>query len=214
VSVRAIVFDFNGTLSDDEPVLCDVWREIFGELDAPLGEEEYYDRLAGLADTEIAETWLGPDHPRLGWAMEERGRRYRERAADGSTVSGAMREAVRLAAARVPVAVVSGAPGEDIREVLAAAGLDIPVVVASEDVTRGKPDPEGFRLALERLGEGIAPADVMVFEDSEPGVAAAKAAGMRCIAVRGTIPAERLARADSIVETVTPDLVRRILDEP
>ncbi len=188
--IRAVVFDFNGTLSDDEPILCEIWQEIAAEHGRPLSREEYFGRLAGLSDPEIGARLLGPgaDVPA---AVDEQVRRYRERVADGSTVGPEMRAAVRFAAERVPVAVCSGAARAEVEAVLAAAGLAdaVSTVVAAEDVHAGKPDPEGYLLALERLGEGIAAADVLVLEDSEAGVLAAKAAGMRCYALLGTAPA-------------------------
>jgi len=208
---RAFVFDFNGTLSDDEHVLCEVWQEITAELGRPMSAQEYYDGLAGIADPEIAAVWLGSDHPRLAWAMGERGRRYRARVADGSTVSPQAREAVRVAGASGPVAVVSGAPRRDIEDVLAAAGLEIDVIVAAEDVARGKPDPEGYLRALELLDGGFRPEEAVAFEDSEVGIESARAAGLRCIAVRGTLAPERLAKADEVVDELTPELIRRLL---
>ena len=59
----AIIFDFNGTLSDDEPILCEIFRTLFAEHGRPLTAEQYYDELAGLSDPEIVRTWLGRDHP-------------------------------------------------------------------------------------------------------------------------------------------------------
>jgi beta-phosphoglucomutase len=131
--------------------------------------------------------------------------------ADGSTVAAEAREAVRLAAARVPVGIVSGAPRRDIEDVVAATQLPVSVIVGAEDVARGKPDPEGYRRALRLLGDDLAPAEVVVFEDSEVGIDAARAAGMRCIAVRGTVAPDRLAEAEEIVDGLTPELVRRLL---
>ncbi len=187
--IRAVVFDFNGTLSDDEPILCEVWREIAAEHGRPLSSEEYFGQLAGLSDPEIAERWLGGDVDAL---MAERVRRYRERVADGSTVRPEMRDVVRFAAERTAVAVVSGASRVEIELVLGAAGLRdaVSTIVPAEDVRAGKPDPEGYLLALERLG--VAPAEALVFEDSEAGVLAAKAAGARCIALLGTATPDRL----------------------
>jgi beta-phosphoglucomutase len=217
VRARAVIFDFNGTLSDDEPVLCEIWRDIFAVHGEPLSAEEYFDRLAGLSDPEIARTWLGPEHPRLAEAIEERARRYRRRAADGATVSAATRAAVRYAAERVPVAVVSGAARDDVGLVLAAAGLreTIAAIVAAEDVERGKPDPEGYVRALTLLDRDrdrdLEPSDVVVLEDSEVGIEAAKAAGMRCLAVFGTLSPDRLAAADAIVDRVDVELMRKLV---
>ena len=149
--------------------------------------------------------------------IERRIERYRELAADGSTVPEEVREAVRYAAERVPVAIVSGAARAEIEPVLEAAGLAglVRVVVAAEDVPNGKPAPDGYLHALELLdcateGELVA-SDVLVLEDAEAGIAAAKTAGMRCIAVLGTLPPERLAAADEIVPALDVGLMRRAL---
>ena len=84
------------------------------------------------------------------------------------------------------------------------------VIVPAEDVNHGKPHPDGYLRALELLGEDIVAADVVVFEDTEAGIAAAKGAGMRCLAVLGTLAPERLARADEIVERIDLPLVQRL----
>jgi beta-phosphoglucomutase len=208
---RAVVFDFNGTLSDDEPILCEIFQELFAEHGRPLSAQEYFDELAGLSDPEIVRKWLGADHPAIGDVIEKRISRYRERVADGSSVPRPRREAVGYAAERVPVGIVSGAARAEIEPVLAAAGLaqHVSFLVAAEDVERGKPDPDGYERAVALLD--VQPSEVLVFEDTEAGVAAAKAAGARAIAVLGTLPPERLAKADEIVPAVDVALMRRFL---
>ena len=62
--MRALLLDFNGTISDDEPLLCRIFMELFAD-EKPLNEDEYYERLAGLADREIVQVWLGRDDPAL-----------------------------------------------------------------------------------------------------------------------------------------------------
>ena len=210
---RAIVFDFNGTLSHDEPILCEIFMELFAEHGKPLSAQEYFDVLAGLSDPEIVRTWLGHDHPAVDDVIEERIRRYRVAVADGSSVPAELREAVRYAAARVPLAIVSGAARAEIEPVVQAAGIAecFEAVVPAEDVEHGKPAPDGYLRALELIGDGIAPADFLVFEDTEAGVASAKEAGMRCFAVLGTLTPERLAQADEIVERIDLPLVQRLL---
>jgi beta-phosphoglucomutase len=213
VRARAVIFDFNGTLSHDEPILLAIFQELFAEYGRPLSAGEYFDELAGLSDPEIVRTWLGAYHPAVGEVIERRGERYRELAADGLTVPEEVRAAVRYAAERVPVAVVSGAARAEIEPVLEAAGLasHVRVVVAAEDVPRGKPAPDGYLRALELLEGGLAAADVLVLEDAEAGITAAKAAGMRCIAVLGTLAPERLAAADEIVPALNVGLMQRVL---
>jgi len=208
VRPAALLFDFNGTLSDDEHIQCEIYQEIFAEAGKPLGQAEYFARLAGLSDPEIVRTWLGEERPEL---VAERVNRYRARAADGSTVRPASRQAVRYAAKRAQLAVVSGAARVEIESVLDAAGLAtlISLVVAAEDVAAGKPDPAGYRRALELLDRR--PAEARAFEDSEAGVAAAKAAGLYCIALEGTVELDRLAAADEVVGALDVALMQRLL---
>ena len=212
--VRAVIFDFNGTLSHDEPILCEIYGELFAEHGRPLSAQEYFDELAGLSDPEIVRTWLGRDHPAVGEVIEQRITRYRERVADGSSIAEPVREAVRYAAARVPVAVVSGAARVEIEPVLRAAGLDglVQAIVAAEDVDDGKPHPAGYLRARELLDSGLDASDMLVLEDTEAGIASAKAAGMRCIAVLGTLAPARLAAADEIVPAIDVSLMERLLD--
>lgn len=212
-AVRAVAFDFNGTLSHDEPILCAVYRELFSAHGRPLSITDYYDKLAGLSEEEIIGTWLGAEGDALAALVEERVDRYLELSGEGSTVTQTLREAVSYAAARVPVAVVSGAFRREIEPVLAGAGLDphVAVIVAAEDVERGKPDPAGYARAVELLGSELLPHDVVAFEDTEAGVASAKAAGLHCVAVLGTHPPERLRGADEIVEAIEVGLLRRLL---
>jgi beta-phosphoglucomutase len=213
VPVRAVIFDFNGTLSQDEPILLAIFQELFAEYGRPLSAEEYFGELAGLSDPEIVRTWLGADHPAVDEVIERRSERYRELVADGSSVPQAVREAVRYAAERARVAIVSGAAREEIGAVLEGSGLAhvVTTVVAAEDVARGKPHPDGYLRVLELLDGDLPARDVLVFEDTEAGVAAAKAAGMRCIAVLGTLAPERLAAADEIVPALDVELMRRVL---
>ncbi|MEK6273771.1 MAG: HAD family phosphatase [Actinomycetota bacterium] len=212
---RALAFDFNGTLSDDEPLLFAIFSQLFAELGRPLSSEEYLEHLVGLSDPEIVRIWLGEDHPERETVLAERVSRYRTTAADGSTVRPEVREAVLYAAEHVPVAVVSGALRAEVEPVLAAAGLSeaVVAVVTAEDVQRGKPDPECYLRALALVDGGVRAEDVTAFEDTEAGVAAAKAAGMRCVAVLGTLAPERLALADELAPALNLAAVRRALGE-
>jgi beta-phosphoglucomutase-like phosphatase (HAD superfamily) len=203
-----LLFDFNGTLSDDEHIQCEIYRELFAEAGKPLTMTEYFEELAGLSDPEIVRTWLGEDRPGL---VAERVRRFQSRAGDGSTVKASTREAVRYAAERAELAVVSGAARTEIESVLAAAELTpfVSLVVAAEDVAAGKPDPAGYIRALELLDCGADQA--LAFEDSEAGVVAAKTAGLYCIALEGTAEIGRLGTADEVVRTLDVGLMQRLL---
>jgi beta-phosphoglucomutase len=124
-----------------------------------------------------------------------------------------VRAAVRLAAEHVPVAICSGAARSEIEATLAAAGIGdaISAIVAAEDVPRGKPAPDGYLAAHRLLAPAMPAADVLVFEDTEVGVISALAAGLRCIAVLGTMGADRLAAAERIVPELDSGVVREAL---
>jgi beta-phosphoglucomutase len=202
------MFDFNGTLSRDEPVLCEIYRELFAEHGRPLSAQQYYDELAGRSEEEIVGRWLGFDYPPTTEVIADRIARYIA-GIDGSTIAEEARAAVRYAAERVPVAVVSGATRDEIELVLSAAGLAgcVTAIVPAEDVVHGKPHPEGYLRALQLLGVP----DALVFEDTEAGVASAAAAGLRVIGVLGTAAPERLAAAEELVEAIDVGLIRRLL---
>ena len=153
MGVSAVIFDFNGTLSDDEPVLCEIFMHLFAEHGRPMSAQEYFDELAGLSDPEIVTTWLGEDHPDVRAVIAERETRYRAAASDGSTIHEHVREAVRFAAERVPLAICSGAARAEIEPVVEAAGLSscFRAIVTSNDVVHGKPDPEGYEKTLALL---------------------------------------------------------------
>ena len=85
----ALAFDFNGTLSRDESVLCGVYQELFAEHGRPLLEVEYYEQLCGLSEEAIIAGWLDVEGAELEGLVAERIRRYLERAADGSTITPA-----------------------------------------------------------------------------------------------------------------------------
>jgi beta-phosphoglucomutase len=212
VTTSAVIFDFNGTLSDDEPILCEIFMHLFAEHGRPMSAQEYFDQLAGLSDPAIVTTWLGEDHPDVQSVVDERTVRYRAAASDGSTIHEHVREAVRFAAERVPLAVCSGAARAEIEPVVQAAGIArcFRAIVSSDDVVHGKPDPEGYEKTLAILE--VDPAEAVVFEDTEAGIASARAAGVgRVLAMRTTLEPHRLAAADELLDRIDVDVMRRLL---
>jgi beta-phosphoglucomutase len=213
---RALIFDFNGTLSDDEHLMEAVTAEVLARHAAPPTHRAYIDRLAGLSDEAMVRTWLG-DRNDVDAIVAERIDAYRRLVHDGSTVHARMREVARAAAERAPIGIVSGAALAEIQPVIDAAGIAglFSCVVTSDDVLEGKPDPEGYLVALGLLRESVAadlqPRQVAVIEDTEAGVLAAKAAGMYCLGLVGTMAADRLSAADELLETIDLALVERLL---
>lgn len=220
LTTEAVVFDFNGTLADDEPILESIFTQLLASHGVELTTERYYRDLAGLSDPEIAARGLAlrggrADPAAVTALVRDKGLLYRRRVARRSPLRPGAAALVRALAARVPVGVVSGAPRADVETVLSAAGvLDLlTVVVCAEDVAAGKPDPEGYRRALAVLAP-VTPGAVVAVEDSPAGLAAARAAGMRCLAVRGTADDDALAaEADGVLDDLDPTLAVALLDD-
>lgn len=214
---RAVIFDFNGTLSDDEPLLEAIFAELFAaHLGWQMSAEDYRHTLLGHSDREIVEIAVaahGGDRPAeelTEHLLALRRERYRQLVAEHSPIlPGTVALVEHLAAAWVPMAIVTGAQRPDVEAVLAASpvGAHIVGMVTEEDVDAGKPDPEGFLKGAALLGAD--PQDVLVFEDSVPGVRGALAAGMSCIAVVGphTNPNVPVI-APACVGTLGPELLR------
>ncbi len=213
---RAVIFDFNGTLSDDEGILLEIFIELFeAHLSWTLTADDYFARFAGHSDREIVEMAVAEQSAGDAELVEKllrlRRELYKQKVADRSPIGpGAVQLVQRLAAQGVPMAIVTGAQREDVECVLASSPVGdlIDLMVTEEDVTRGKPDPEGFHMGAKMLG--VPRESILVFEDSVPGVTAALAAGMRCLAVRGTNASAQLER---LAGGVVADLSPEILDE-
>jgi HAD superfamily hydrolase (TIGR01549 family) len=117
-------------------------------------------------------------------------------------------ETVRRSATQYPLAIASGALRSEIEFVLERGAIRdcFQVIVAAEDVSECKPDPEGYLKALAQLNAAlnaeIQAHECLVIEDSLAGIEAAKAAGMRCVAVTNSYAAEELNNADSVVKSL------------
>lgn len=209
---RAVIFDFNGVLVDDEHVHCSLLRAVLAEEGIPLTEEEYHARYLGYDDRgcfEVALAEAGQDAgpARVDALIARKAARYTAAAEHGLRIFPGAAACLRALAAHWPLAICSGALRPEIEFALDRLGCRelIPTIIAAEDTTRCKPDPQGYLIALEalstRVGAALRPADCLVIEDSLAGVASAKAAGMQCVAVLHTYtdPELRAAGADAIV---------------
>jgi beta-phosphoglucomutase len=216
----AAIWDVDGTLVDTAELHFRAWRAVSAERGRPFTRADFA-RTFGRRNPEIIHTLFGDDlGPRDAEEMADRKEElYRDEARAGVALLPGVRQLVEgLDRAGFRQAVASSAPRANLDLILGLTGVGrfFPVVVASEDTRRGKPDPEVFLTAAGRLA--VPPARCVVLEDAVAGVEAAKAGGMRCIAVRfvGHHPEEALrqAGADLVTDTleqVAPDDVRRLL---
>jgi sugar-phosphatase len=200
----AAVFDLDGTLVLTEQRNRVVWKRFFTSYDIELSAEllAHVTGRRGLDSLkELDELFPERDpHELLDEVLAH------EAAGDLPPVvpvPGAGDFVRRLHADGVPLALVTSAQPDDVATRLLAVDLiDVfDTVVTAQDVSVGKPDPQGYRLACQRVGAD--PSRSVGFEDSPAGVAAVKAAGMRCVAVTTTFTRDVLAHADVVVPDLT-----------
>jgi len=209
---RAFLWDMDGVITDSAGPHLQSWQEAFAAR-GTIYTEAQFKMLFGTRDDLIIRKVLGDlpeDEIRI--IADEKERRYRELSRDGVRVfPGVMPLLQAMKNGGFRVALGTSAPMANVEAVSAAVGLDryFDAVVCGEDVREGKPSPDIYLLAAERLG--AEPAHCVVFEDSPHGVESAKRAGMKCVAVCNSHPRESLTAADLVVASLEEiDLVHLI----
>jgi len=230
--IRAVLFDFNGVLVDDEPIHLEVFQRVLAEEGIALSAEEYWARYPGLDDRTCFAAVLGGAGepvtvPRLMRLMARKASYYQERIRRGGYpfFPGAVELVRTLAAGGRMLGVVSGAQREEVEGALRQAGIvdRFKVLVTAEDVAESKPDPEGYLKALESLNSQpplperlLHPHEVLAVEDSPAGLAAAAEVGFPTLGVAHTFPVGRLSRADAVAASLrelTPEGLDRLFAE-
>jgi beta-phosphoglucomutase len=197
---RAVLWDLDGTLVDSEDYHWQSWQHAMA-LDGTAITHGQFTQTFGQRNETILRGWLGDDAApeRMQRVADAKEVEYRRLAAEcGLTpLPGAAEWLVRLQASGWKQAIASSAPRLNVNVMLRALKLEhyFDAIVSSEDVTRGKPDPEVFLTAAVHLG--VPPSRCIVVEDAPAGVEAARRAGMRSIGVRrtGTLAADITVRS-------------------
>ncbi|MCX5643065.1 MAG: HAD family phosphatase [Phycisphaerae bacterium] len=209
--LRAVIFDFDGVITDSEILHFRAFNAVLAQYGIQLTKPKYYKEYLGMSDADcfralITEGRLPIQEPQIKNLGQQKTRIFEQLArTEGKIIEGVREFLETLSAAKVPIAICSGALRAEIELILEEASLrgSFDVIVSAEEVKRGKPDPEGFLLALEKLNdlwpEPLTPERCIVIEDSHWGLKAAKAAGMRTIAVTNTYDAAQLKQADKVV---------------
>ncbi len=213
--LRAVIFDFNGVIVDDEPLHFELFQRVMTEEGLSLSEETYHEKYLGYDDrgcftaalTDAGREEQAGDAHHLNQLIARKAAYYLDAIKERYLLFPGVVELVRRLAGRFPLAIASGALRDEIELVLNRAEIRdcFRVIIAAEDVSACKPDPEGYLKALaslNSLGPHKQPNECLVIEDSIAGVEAAKRAGMRCLAVTNSYAAEELKEADWIVSSL------------
>jgi HAD superfamily hydrolase (TIGR01509 family) len=209
--MRAAIFDFDGVIANSEPLHFAALRDALGEDGLAIGEDEYYRLYLAYDDRGAIRRAL--EHHGLPSGTDRVKRiaarkcEIFERILPTVPFFPGVPDLVRRLAAEMPVAIASGARREEIEAIVTAGGLRdaFRAIVGADDVSRGKPDPEPYLTAAARLrpwAEGLGPEDCIAFEDSVPGILAARNAGMKVVAVTNSYPAAKLAAAHRVVDSL------------
>ena len=189
--IHAAIFDMDGLLFDTERLYCDAWRIFAVEAGYPVTEEQIHSFI-GLnhQDThEMVKACFGPDFPYADFSLKTRNWINDSMAVNGPPEKPGIRQILDFFRTEaIPVALATSTSEKTARKMIEHAGLAsfFSAFAFGSEVSRGKPDPEIFLLALKRLG-AIERGNCAVFEDSPAGLAAAQAAGMKSVFVKDLV---------------------------
>ena len=213
--LAGVIFDFDGMLADSEPLHLQAYQAVLAPRGIELATTDYYDRYLGFDDLGVFralardQEWELSDET-LSELIRVKGERFDTLVGQGDALFPGAADCVCRVAAEVPVAIASGALGPDIETMLSIAGLrhHVKVIVASGDTPRSKPAPDPYQRAVELLRPFTAAAGhdpngcFVAIEDSKWGIASALGAGLRCLGVAQTYPADELHAAHLVVSTI------------
>lgn len=212
--LEAVVFDFDGVIANSEPLHFRAYERVLARDGVTLSEHDYFARYLGFDDVGAFEAIAGDRG--LTWTRRDVAALVARKAIelealerDVSVLFPGAADAIARAAAVVPIAIASGARGEEIRRVLRRERLDtfFTAIVSAEDTPVSKPSPEPYLRALDLLGAArgaaIDAARCVAIEDSRWGLESARSAGMRTIAVTNTYDKATLtAYADAVIPSL------------
>jgi HAD superfamily hydrolase (TIGR01509 family) len=179
----AYLFDCDGTIADSMPLHYVAWKKTLAENNCDFPETLFYEWGGMPTDKIVAQ--LNKMHG-LNMSVEHvvttKERRFYDLLPTLKVIPEVL-EHIDDKHGRIPFAVVSGGTRESVSKTLTILGLldRFPILVCADDYTRGKPDPQAYLMAAEQLG--VAPARCLVFEDTELGIQAARAAGMQWVKI-------------------------------
>jgi len=201
---RGVIFDMDGVLIDSHPIHKKVWALFLASVNRPVSDKELDFVLDGRKREEILQHFLGDlSAQQIREYGQKKDEIYSESSRNLGMISGVEEFLSMLAEAGFPMAVATSASFARARGTLDELGIlpHFSALVTGNDVANGKPDPEIFVRAAERLK--LNPRSLLVVEDAVSGVRAAKSAGMKCLGIAAEGRGEKLRAAGA--DQVVPD---------
>lgn len=201
---KAVIWDMDGVIADTALYHFEAWQEVFQKRGVSFTEDDFRRNFGQRNDT-IIRNVLGAGLPpsEIDIIAGEKEENFRQRVRQKiEPLPGAIELIKSVKEYDCSMALASSAPIENIRLIIRSLDINnyFHAIVSGKEVKEGKPSPQGFLLAAEKLG--VAPENCIVVEDAVAGVTAAKRAGMHCLAVTNTHPRVSLKEADLIVDTL------------
>lgn len=203
-TLEAVLWDLDGVIADTADYHYRAWQYVFGQRGVEFTREDFMSHFGQRHDTIIRFALGGDISPEeFDVVTREKQEKYRRIVADHiKPLPGAVELIKSLNNRRIKTAIASSAPLENIEIILRGLGIAdcFQAVAWGTEVPEGKPSPQVFLRAAQKLG--VEARNCVVIEDAIAGVAAAKKAGMKCIAVTNSHPISHLRKADLIVNTL------------
>jgi len=218
--LRAVIFDFDGVITDSEILHLRAFNRVLSQYDIEITTEDYYKDYLGLTDVECFEALtdegrLKLDTEGIANLVKQKNKIFEEMVkSDSRIIDGVIDMLEMLKRNGIRMAICSGALLREIELILEQAQLYhfFEAIVSAEQIKRGKPDPEGLVLTLGKLNhderDAILADECIVIEDSHWGLEAAEAGGMHTIAVTNTYGADQLGTAEKIVRRLDELTIR------
>jgi beta-phosphoglucomutase len=220
--LQAVVFDFDGVIADSEPLHLRAYQAVLENQGISLSRDDYYTRYLGYDDAGLfralaRDRGLSVENATIQEWIGRKSRIVEDMLSRDSILFPGAATCIRTFAARVPLAIASGALEHEIATVLGHAGLNtcFSAIASASDGVPGKPEPDLYLLALTKLRRTgvVGRVDTracLAIEDSQWGLEAALKAGLRCAAVTHTYAPSHLASADLVVDSLEELTVARI----
>ena len=211
--LNAVIFDFDGVIVDTEPLHYRAFQELLAPLGLGYSWEEYLETYLGFDDRDaFREAFSAGGRPlsdqELKTLINGKAEAFIRIVSVGVAPYPGVVELIRSISGVLPLALCSGALRSDIDPILVQLGLTgaFDTLVTADEVAASKPDPESYRLAVQRLQDifpgRVDPAASFAIEDTPAGIASAKGAGLNVLAVTNSYPKERLTGACLVVDSL------------